>query len=69
MLKLVDTNGLRPSLTDPFYLKIQNAPKESLRRRFNDIRQQVAELLNELAQQYSLAGEYLQKPIITVEFF
>ena len=69
MLKLVDTNGLRPSPTDPFYLKIQNAPKESLRRRFNDIRQQVAELLNELAQQYSLAGEYHQKPIITVEYF
>jgi len=63
MLKLVDTNGLRPSPTDPFYLKIQNAPKESLRRRFNDIREQVSKLLNELAGQSSPA--HLQKPVIS----
>jgi hypothetical protein len=49
LLRLVDIEGLRPTPTHPFYLKIQNASVESLSQRFRNIREQAAALLDHLA--------------------
>ncbi|MFC1976108.1 helicase-related protein [Chloroflexota bacterium] len=49
LLKLVDTAGLRPSPTDPFYVSIQGQSKESLKRQFVVQRDQAARLVNLLA--------------------
>jgi hypothetical protein len=50
LFKLVDIEGLRPTPTHPFYLKIQGASVESLSQRFRNIREQAAALLNQLVK-------------------
>lgn len=61
LLKLVDIEGLRPTPTHPFYLKItkiQGASVESLSQRFRNIREQTSALLNQFANlKAPLAGE------------
>jgi hypothetical protein len=49
LLKLVDTTGLTPSATDPYFVACQNDSVEVLRRRFEQLREQAAALVKQLA--------------------
>ncbi|MBX6770934.1 MAG: DEAD/DEAH box helicase family protein [Chloroflexi bacterium] len=49
LLHLVDTTGLTPSATDPYFLACQNDSVEGLRRRFEQLRAQAADLVRQLA--------------------
>lgn len=49
LLLLVKVDDLRPSPTDPFYLKIQGESRESLKRQFIVLRNRAAGLVNLLA--------------------
>jgi hypothetical protein len=50
MLKLVNVDELQLSPTDPYFQKVQGQSAESLRGRFNALREQAKELLARLAQ-------------------
>ncbi|MFQ6040921.1 MAG: helicase-related protein, partial [Candidatus Poribacteria bacterium] len=66
LLKLVDTEGLRPTPTHPFYLKIQGASVESLSQRFRNIREQAAALLDQLANLKADSTVETTKPLCEI---
>ena len=66
LLKLVKTDGLRPSPTDPFYASLQGQPPEALRRRFQALKGEAAHLVDLLARAPALPTAD-QEPQIAVE--
>ena len=50
LLALVNVEGLRPSPTDPFFLRIQGDTRESLERRMTSLKTQITEVVKELAR-------------------
>jgi superfamily II DNA or RNA helicase len=50
LLALVNVEGLRPTPTDPFFVRIQSESRESLDRRMAALKMQIKELVNKLAR-------------------